>query len=121
MGVAAQSGEGDSMTSELTRAPSAVARLTAVAVAVAVVSVAAIAPAVAQSDQPKRKPKLRSAEAAATVQDVSGPSVTRTWKIDKKEPNTLVATITAMNTPSAPIATSIVEPIPTTSLKRITF
>src|SRR5688572_26944215 len=120
MGAMTACAEGGSMTSETIRAPSAATRVTAAAVAVVAVTVAVITPA-AQANNTKRKATLRSAEATSTVQDVSGLSVTRTWKIDKRDPNTLVTTITATNTTPAPITTSIVEPIPTTSLKRITF
>jgi hypothetical protein len=93
----------------------------AFAMTIAALMAMTIAPAAARSNEPKRPPEPRSAEASSTVQDVSGLTVTRTWKIDKRDPRTLVASIAAQNSTTAPITTSIVEPIPTASLTRITF
>jgi hypothetical protein len=121
MGASRSCNEGEGMTSTHTDKSGGVARGAAAAIAIAILSVATIAPAAARSDEPERKPEPRSAEATSTVQDVSGLTVTRTWKIDKRDPNTLVTTISAQNATPAPITTSIVEPIPTTSLTRITF
>jgi hypothetical protein len=121
MGESRQAGEGDAMTRNRTR-PSIRRAFAHVAGAAALaVGVAAIVMAPAAAETGKPRPKLRAAQESATVQDVSGLSVTRTWRIAKDDPNTLVAKITAQNTSSAPITTSIVEPIPTASLKRITF
>jgi hypothetical protein len=109
------------MASNSTRVPMrpTLARIAVIGALGAALSAITIAPAAAKSDTPKAKP--RSASDKMTIQDVSGLSVTRTWKIGKDDPNTLVATIEVQNTTPTPITTSIVEPIPTTTLKRITF
>ena len=96
-----------------------IVRIATIPLAVAALAALTIAPAGAAKDKPA--PKARSASDSMTTQDVSGLSVTRTWKIDKNDPNTLVATIEVQNTTPNAITTSLVEPIPTTSLKRITF
>jgi hypothetical protein len=107
------------MTSPSTPVSKPVGRVAAVAVMAAALSILAFAPAAAKPSEPEAK--TRAAEETASVQDVSGLSVTRTWKIAKGDPNTLVTKISARNTGTAPVSTSIVEPIPTSSLRRITL
>ena len=110
------------MTTDGTRATprQTLARAVTLAALAAVFATVAAVPAVAAT-KPEPKSKVRTAEETTTVQDVSGVTVTRTWTIDKHDPGTLVTKIAVRNTTPTPITTSIVEPIPTTSLKRITF
>ena len=103
------------MTSASTRMPNAVERLAAVAIMAAALSAIAIAPAAA------KPAKNRSAKASTTVQDVSGLQVTRTWKISADDPATLTAAVQVQNTDAAPVTTTIVEPLPTDSLKKAKF
>ncbi len=65
--------------------------------------------------------RTRDAEQSSSVTDASGLTVDRTWKIAADDPQTLIATIVLTNTNTAPVTTTIVEPIPTASLRRITF
>lgn len=65
--------------------------------------------------------RTRDAQQSSSVTDASGLTVERTWKIAAEDPQTLTATIVLTNTNTAPVATTIVEPIPTTSLRRLTF
>jgi len=103
------------MTNRTTHGSTTLGRVAAVVVAVAAASVIAIAPAAA-------KPvKDRSGKASSTVQDVSGLQVVRTWKVAADDPGTLVATIHVQNTNTAPVTTTILEPLPTDSLKKVKF
>src|SRR5262245_32187214 len=115
MGTAPPDRDGCPMTSRTTYVSTALGRVAAVVVAAAAASAIAIAPAAA-------KPvKDRDGKASSTVQDVSGLQVVRTWKIAAGDPGKLTATIHVQNPNTAPVTTTILEPLPTTSLKKVRF
>ena len=103
------------MTSRTTQVPNAIGRVAAVAVVAAALSTLAVAPAAAK---PARD---RSAKASTSVQDVSGLQVVRTWKIAAEDPATLTAAVHVENTNTAPVTTTILEPLPTDSLEKVKF
>ena len=103
------------MTSGTTHVSNAFGRVAGFIVVVAAASTIAMAPAVA------KPAKARSGTASASVQDVSGLQVSRAWKIAADDPGTLVATVHVQNTNTAPVTTTILEPLPTTSLKKAKF
>src|SRR5262245_40358006 len=115
MGTAVLPGDACPMTSGSPLVSNAIARVAAVAVMTAALTTLAVAPAAA------KPAKARPGKASASVQDVSGLQVTRTWKIAADDPGTLVATVHVQNTNTAPVTTTILEPMPTDSLKKVKF
>jgi hypothetical protein len=94
-----------------------VGRVAGFLLVLAAASTLAIAPAAAKPV----KQRSATASASASVQDVSGLQVTRAWKIAAGDPGTLVATVHLQNTNTAPVTTTILEPMPTDSLKKVEF
>jgi hypothetical protein len=86
------------------------------------VSVAAIATALAVAPAAAKQPKQpRVAKAETTVQDVAGLEVVRTWKITPDDTGSLTVTVQVRNPNAAPVTTTILEPLPTDSLKKVKF
>jgi hypothetical protein len=98
-----------------THMPNAVGRAAAVVVAIAATTTMAMAPAAA------KPAKDRSGRATSTIQDVSGLQVVRTWKIAADDPGTLTGSVHVQNTNTAPVTTTLLEPLPIASLKKAKF
>ena len=95
----------------------ALVRAATLALVVATITALAVAPAAAAA----KPQKNRTAKASTTVQDVAGLEVVRTWKITPDDTRTLTATVQVRNPNPAPVTTTILEPIPTESLKKLKF